>query len=161
MAMFVPRIIILLCMLGAGWMYMSERYDLLFDWQQDRCLNTKVFFVDTWDKELDRNHLMVVDFPIDTGPIRKGDLVIKRVVGMPGESMTYNAMTIETDTGFQFSSDIRKGAEHIGFTFPEQSVLTLNDDEYFLAGDLPFSFDSRYWGAINEQHIYGKAYAVF
>lgn len=140
---------------------MSERYDLLFDWQLDRCLNARVFFVDTWDKEPVRNNLMVVDFPIDSGPIRKGDLVIKRVVGMPGEVMTYNAMHIETNTGFNFSSDIRKGAKHIGFRFPEQSVLTLNDDEYFLAGDLPFSFDSRYWGAINEQHIYGKAYAVF
>ena len=37
----------------------------------------------------------------------------------------------------------------------------LGKDQYFMLGQSPRSFDSRYWGTISETQILGRAYPLF
>ena len=93
-------------------------------------------------------------------PLQKSTRVIKRVGGLPVETVHYNSLGIETEGGAALSSDIRAGVKLLDFQMPENGELQLDDNEYFMVGDLSYSFDSRYWGAISKRYLQGKVYAV-
>lgn len=82
---------------------------------------------------------------------------IKRVIGLPNETVKVegNQITIinkENPEGFQIVEPYVKSIGSIDKT------LTLGPDEYFLAGDnRNASYDSRYWGAVDEKYMIGKA----
>jgi len=38
---------------------------------------------------------------------------------------------------------------------------TLDEDELWMMGESPTSFDSRYWGTASAEQIIGRAYAIF
>lgn len=72
-----------------------------------------------------KDDVIVFRFPNNTSRF-----LIKRIVGLPGE-------TIEV----------------------EGKTYTLDDDEYFVLGDnRPVSSDSRAWGALNGEFIIGRAF---
>ena len=99
----------------------------------------------------------------------------KRVVGLPGE-------TIDIESSYVLINGERLTAPPIfakivsqqdGFTgyctFQELGVrnagvplpLTLGTDEYFVMGDNPHSFDSRFLGPVLRQSITGKVIRIF
>ncbi len=83
---------------------------------------------------------------------------IKRVIGLPGETLIIN------EEGKVFIKEV--GAEtlitisepYVKFTKSDAVELTLKADEYFMMGDnRAGSYDSRMWGAVNRDLIVGKA----
>ena len=76
--------------------------------------------------------------------------IIKRVIGMPGETISIkndkiyiNGKVIDNSFAYGTTSDVDK--------------ITLGDDEYFILGDNRLiSKDSRYFGAITKDEIIGK-----
>lgn len=93
-------------------------------------------------------------------PNNQNRFFIKRVIGMPGETITIDGtdITIVNDDnpgGFNLIEP------HIMFQKEEGDNLTqtLADDEYFVMGDNRLaSLDSRVWGALPENLIVGRAY---
>jgi signal peptidase I len=104
------------------------------------------------------------------GDIKRGDTVvfwfpedttksyIKRVIGLPGD-------TIEVDDGFVIVN-VQKLIEN--YVPPEYRddrsypLHTVPPDEYFVLGDHRISSnDSRAWGFVPKNFIYGKAVFVF
>jgi signal peptidase I len=101
-------------------------------------------------------------------PIRRGDVVaavfpgdpkrtrlIKRVVGLPGESVGVNDGRL-TINGAVLNEPYspRLGAP----PYQELAKTLLKADEYFLVGDnRPGSSDSRLWGAVARADIQGRA----
>lgn len=105
-----------------------------------------------------------------TDPVR-GDVVIfkypknpkqyfiKRVIGLPGETIIIN------EEGKVFIKKV--GAEalttisepYVKFTKSDAVEFTLKADEYFMMGDnRAGSYDSRAWGAVSRDLIVGKAF---
>jgi signal peptidase I len=100
-------------------------------------------------------------------PLHRGDVVafnfpgaldqkyIKRVVGMPGE-------TIEIKDGGVFINGQKLIEPYIKITtFPlraDQTKWTMGKNEYFVLGDNRFnSNDSRVWGALPKNQLIGRA----
>lgn len=103
--------------------------------------------------EPQRGDVVVMKFPLDTSRS-----FIKRVIGLPGETVEMQGTTVtiyndENPDGLVIEEsyvDPRHSAE------TELSV-TLSDEEYFVLGDnRAESADSRYWGALPHSDIVGR-----
>ena len=91
-------------------------------------------------------------------PIDESKHYIKRIIGLPGETISVNGKDVK----------IVNKAHPEGFTLEEPYITfqsdrvanyTLNDHEYFVMGDnRAVSSDSRIWGPLPENLITGRAF---
>jgi signal peptidase I len=104
------------------------------------------------------------------GDIERGDLVvfwfpgdpsksyIKRVIGLPGD-------VIEVDNGTVYVNNHKLREDYILDEYRDRlsmSPLKVGADEFFVLGDhRSSSNDSRSWGAVPRNYIYGKAVFVY
>ena len=92
----------------------------------------------------DRYDIVVLDEAYDD------EIIIKRIIGMPGESVSIKNNKIyvndeEIDNSFAYG------------TTSDYDKITLGDDEYFILGDNRLiSKDSRYFGPVKKEEIKGK-----
>ena len=81
---------------------------------------------------------------------------IKRVIGLPGETVIVNENEVkiinaENPNGFLIDQS------YVVHTVASSTKFTLKNDEYFVMGDNRLeSFDSRYWGPLNKKYILGE-----
>jgi len=102
-------------------------------------------------KEPERNTVIVFKYPKDTGKS-----FIKRIVGLPGETVI-----VKDDTVTIVNSENPNGLVINGPYITHPSVgsyeTKLGDDEYYVLGDnRAESFDSRYWGPLQKKYMLGK-----
>ena len=100
-----------------------------------------------------RGEVIVFKFPKDGS-----QLYIKRIIGLPGESVEINAgkITIINESGSQTLEE-----EYIPLDNKTSGDIKVNlaEDEYFVLGDnRMFSSDSRRWGTLPRKNIIGRAY---
>ena len=83
------------------------------------------------------------------------EYLIKRVIGLPGETISYKNEELYIDGKY-----IKEDFDHkITYNFDE---VKLGKDEYFIMGDnRTNSLDSRVFGPVNIKNIRGKASVVF
>ncbi len=91
-------------------------------------------------------------------PANKKTYYIKRVIGLPGETVKIenNQLTVineENPEGFRIDENYRSSESEIN------RIITLKEDEYFVMGDnRSVSSDSRSWGALPRENISGRAF---
>ena len=111
--------------------------------------------------------------------VRKSTFYIKRIVGLPGETVSINppdliinGSPITDPEIFQIISSGKDG--YHGFTLASsgnvaedvlsnpEDTITLGTDEYFVLGDNSInSLDSRYFGPIRGKSIIGKVFYIY
>jgi len=122
----------------------------------------------------DNWHYLIVDrVSYDLGEPQRGDVVvfdlpqeggrslIKRIIGLPGETVILQGQSVH----------IRNGSHPEGFALEEPYLdpanlegrndlrVTLKENEYFVLGDnRRVSADSRVWGTLSREHIVGRAF---
>jgi len=84
---------------------------------------------------------------------------IKRVVGVPGDTVSIDAQGYATVNGkIQRQSYIRPCSHDCSFS----KKITISKDHYFMMGDnRGQSDDSRYWGPVPKKWIIGQAFATY
>lgn len=94
----------------------------------------------------------------------KNEYLVKRVVGLPGETVSYKDGQLyinneAVDEPF-FDKDYR---DSYGSAFmSDVDPVTLGDDEYYCLGDnRPHSSDSRYYGAFKKEDIRSKGIFIY
>ncbi len=102
-----------------------------------------------------------------TGEPRRGDIValtsphdgtrlVKRVVGLPGDTVAMNAGDLLIDGrphAVMLSPDARARRDFEPVTVPADSYLVMGDNR-------DHSFDSRYFGFVSRDALQGRAFAV-
>jgi signal peptidase I len=102
---------------------------------------------------IERGDLVVFWFPRDTSKS-----YIKRVIGIPGD-------TVEIDGGQVIVNGRRLREEYVPEQYRDRQSAdrtVVPADEYFVLGDhRSSSNDSRSWGTVHRDFIYGKAVFVY
>jgi signal peptidase I len=87
---------------------------------------------------------------------RGSDDLIKRIVGLPGETITISDDTVHID-GVPLTEPYLRD----GVTMPDDGPFQIGDDEVFVMGDnREFSFDSRRFGNIELDALIGRAFVI-
>ena len=100
-----------------------------------------------------RDDIVIFRYPGDPSKF-----FIKRIIGLPGETVDINGGEItitnpEHPDGFVLDQPFIKKPSDNQLHFP------LKNDEYFVMGDnRNASSDSRYWGAVNRKLLAGRAF---
>jgi|TARA_B100001059_G_C17838853_1_gene590396 signal peptidase I len=121
-----------------------------------------MFIVDNRDKDIKRGDLVAFKFNKEDKNFDKGLNFIKIAAGVPGDEIKFspNEMLVN-----RVESKIAGMTHAINFLQlnPKEyeRQITLNENEFFMVGETIYSYDSRFWGPINEEDILGKAYAIF
>lgn len=98
-----------------------------------------------------RGDVIVFHYPLDTTQD-----FIKRVIGLPGDTIRYNNTSIWVD-GVLLKEPYISSAEN-----DNSDSLKVPPNEYFVMGDnRPESDDSRSWGFVPNYDLIGKAVVVY
>ncbi len=92
-------------------------------------------------------------------PANPKQYFIKRLIGLPGETVLVNErgeVSIKDASG---KTTLTMKEPYVEFTKSDRVEQILGDDEYFLMGDnRAGSFDSRIWGPVKRDLIVGRAF---
>lgn len=95
------------------------------------------------------------DVVVFRAPFVADDLYVKRVIGLPGE-------TVEIEYGVVYINGEALDEPYAAHTGSNYTRITLKENELFVMGDnRRVSEDSRDYGPIREDDIVGRAIAVF
>lgn len=116
--------------------------------------------------EIDRGDIVVFDRATMNGNKFEHDDLIKRVIGLGGESIEIRDCVIYIDgtkleEPYLPSRDISLTNLSDRCGVVNMDAITIEDDEVFLVGDnRPQSFDSRMFGAIKKDFVIGQAFVI-
>ena len=100
-----------------------------------------------------RGEVVIFKYPKDAS-----QLYIKRIIGLPGESIEIKdgEIIVANDSGKQ---TLEEGYIPLDSKTLGNIKVNLTEGEYFVLGDnRMFSSDSRRWGTVPRENIVGKAY---
>ena len=87
---------------------------------------------------------------------RGSDDLIKRVIGLPGETVTVEDNQVKID-----GAAIAEPYLAADVLMPDAGPFVVGEDEVFVMGDnRQFSFDSRRFGAIDYEALVGRAFVI-
>jgi len=99
----------------------------------------------------ERGEVVIFKYPRDNSKF-----FIKRIVGLPGETIVVENQTVSIEKGDE--ATLLEEPYIKGKTFKD-TRLELKENEYFVLGDnREASSDSRSWGAVREDLIVGRAF---
>lgn len=103
--------------------------------------------------DVERGQVVIFRYPKDPS-----QYFIKRVIGLPGETVVIDEGKVKIESG---EGDIELGEDYLGYgveTFGNMTIK-LDEEQYFVLGDNRVaSSDSRMWGALPEKYLVGRVW---
>ncbi|MFC0180959.1 signal peptidase I [Thorsellia kenyensis] len=158
---YVLQIILLVMIIFSVGHVFFARFRLGLDTQDIPCLpNHRLYLIDTYDKVPQNTHLYAF-YAKNLMPIYPDrTLLLKRVVGSEGQRVQITNESVFIDKkkisqGFLLAKQLNLN----GDDFTKEFEISTNN--YWFTGDIAESFDSRYFGTVDGDLIYGRAYPLW
>lgn len=111
--------------------------------------DNQLVFANQMFYKVERYDIVVIEF--------NGELIVKRIIGLPGEKVE-----LVNDKIYIDDKEIKQDFEYIYNNYDKNTVITnetLGEEEYFVLGDnRSVSYDSTEFGPVNKSNIVGKLY---
>ena len=140
----------------------SGRWHIGIDLQKVKCIpEYTVWLIDTADASRKIGETYEIRARGLAPAFADGTRLIKRLVAEPGDVVEIGADEkimvngIEVGSGLPLASSLKRPAR----SFYGHAVLAAG--RWWVMGTGETSFDSRYWGAIDDDQIMGRAYGLF
>ncbi|MCU8056168.1 signal peptidase I [Shewanella sp. SM34] len=147
-------------LIAAVILLLASKFTLAVPSQEYSCLFARYFLVDKTNITIKRDRLVAFNLPVDTPYFQKGSRWIKKLVGVPGDRVIVRIDEVLIN-GKSYKNNMRQLLMKIELA---ESAITrefvLAEDEYFMVGETPLSYDSRFWGVVHARDMIGDAYAV-
>ncbi|MCU8013776.1 signal peptidase I [Shewanella sp. SM74] len=147
-------------LIAAVILLLASKFTLAVPSQEYSCLFARYFLVDKTNITIKRDRLVAFNLPVDTPYFKKGSRWIKKLVGVPGDRVIVRIDEVLIN-GKSYKNNMRQLLMKIELA---ESAITrefvLAEDEYFMVGETPLSYDSRFWGVVHARDMIGDAYAV-
>lgn len=141
--------------------YLTGRFGLLVDAQVERSLpGVRVFLIDRHRTEVRQGGIYAFPSKGLEPWIKDGQLVVKIADGVPGDRIEVSDAGVwingsEVVSGLILAKTLNRD---VG-TFVRTEIV--QPGHAFMLGRARNSFDSRYWGAIEQSRIVGTVYVLF
>ena len=142
--------------------FFQTHYWLGVDTQRIKCIDATVFVVNIRKSMPQRDQIFAVTAMNAEPVIKNGTMMAMYIRGLPGDKVT-----ITPDEKIYINDKlIATGMAHLHGVNPKDmrkffGTRILGEDEYWVMGTLPMSFDSRYYGPVKSEQIKGRAYVLF
>lgn len=157
---FLAKAMPLTICLSLGAYYLTDRYSIGIDPQENTCLEWRVFIVDKHDQVVERGGIYSFSSRSMEPHFKNGTTIIKVADGVPGDrvQVSLEQVTVNGEIvgqGLLLSDKLKKPKSR----YARDEFVP--KDHYWFMGKTSDSFDSRYWGYVAKQDIIGKAYPVW
>lgn len=138
-----------------------ERFTFSVDGNRIRCIEEYRFFlVDSFDKEIERGGIYAFESRGVEPFYEDGKSLAKFLVGLPGDEVE-----ITTNQTTLVNGEVKGRSLALAYRLQQApgdyvGKATIPEGEYWMMGDTPESFDSRYWGSIKKDQIIGRAHGI-
>ena len=165
-AYWVKLIFAMIVTLSLSWAlgsWFERHYRLATDVQKVPCMDARVLLIDISDTTPEVGALMAFRASVATEPlVKRGTLMAKRIAAAPGDTVRITRQEVILVNG-KFAG---VGLPHLkGVDWEKQAQFfgsrMLKDNQWWVLGEHPKSFDSRYWGSIGREQMVGRAYVLF
>ena len=157
---FVTAIIIAISIYLSMNIYVVGRFLVSVDDQDfEKCLPYTIFIGDKKKKlSLEKGDIAFIKSREIKPFLEEGKLIAKVIAAVYGDK-------VEVKDDKLFINHEYYGELHLHETLKKpkgfyDKEFALEEDEYFVIGTLPGSYDSRYWGPISKSQVVAKGYAV-
>jgi signal peptidase I len=116
--------------------------------------------------DIHRGDVVVFDRVTTDGTAVQHDDLIKRVIGLPGDTVSISKCVVSVNgkpTDEPYLNDYNLAQDNLDdrCRIPEMALTTVEEGHIFVMGDnRPQSFDSRMFGTIDEKLVVGRAFVI-
>jgi len=162
--MLIGSVGLILLVVGS---FARERYRIGVGLQTEACLPPyRIFLV---DKSLRPGRNDLIAFAADGRLLPyfpPGTLLIKAVRGLGGDQVSVAGDAVRVNGAIVASATPSLGMTPLAAALHRspadfQRVETIPPGHYWVMGATPNSFDSRYWGTVDEAQVVGRAYPLW
>lgn len=160
-ARYMAKAILLSAVLAVTVVGLTSRFTLAIAAQENLCLPPyRVWLIDKGDRDPVRGDIFAFKSKGLQPLFDDGTVVVKVTRGMPGDEVKVDLNGARVN-GVFVGHGLAVAADH-GID-PSRYIRTtiVGEGRYWMFGETPDSFDSRYWGSIGSEQIIGKAYPIW
>lgn len=129
---------------------------------QPECLWSSVFIVDTWDKDVNEGDIVTFTVFFDNPYYEKGEQFTKMLIAKGGDMVVVTKDEVIVNSERVYPINASNILKALGKTESDlSSPVIVPPEHYFMLGETPYSWDSRFWGVVPKSEVVGKTYAIY